>query len=152
MNELVQKPWGHEEIWAHTLWYVGKILFVKKGHRLSKQYHKFKVETLRIITGKAIVALFDFDTGEQVGLHVLEPDTDTTTVHITNGTVHRIEAVEDSHIMEVSTTEIWDVVRLEDDYLRLEENIVVNDGMKKNEVILATVKEAVKVFNLKKEE
>ncbi len=152
MKELVQKPWGHEEIWAHTLWYVGKILFVKKGHRLSKQYHKFKVETLRIITGKATVALFDFDTGKQVGLHVLEPDTDTSVLHITNGTVHRIEAVEDSHIMEVSTPEIWDVVRLEDDYLRLEESIVVNNKMPENEVILTNMREAVKVFNIKKEE
>ena len=109
----VDKPWGHELIWAHTDRYVGKILHIKKGERLSLQYHRQKDETIMVLTGR--MEFEHFEEGEaprKVVLGPLEP------FHIHVGLRHRMIALEDTDVVEVSTTELDDVVRLEDKYGR----------------------------------
>ena len=108
----VEKPWGHELIWAHTDRYVAKVLFIEKGHKLSRQYHKVKDETLFVESGA-----MDLEVGEadqQRTVRMVSGDV----FHVTPGTVHRMAAVEDVRVFEVSTPELDDVVRLEDDYGR----------------------------------
>ena len=111
--EHVPKPWGHETIWARTDRYVGKILHVRKGESLSYQYHRVKDETMRILAGL-------------VDLEVAPPEGERRTVrlgpgdgwHLPAGTRHRLTALDDTDIVEVSTPELDDVVRLEDRYGR----------------------------------
>ena len=106
---FVEKPWGREEIWAHTEAYVGKVLTIYNGHRLSKQYHEHKVETIRVIQGRLTLLLGD-DTLLLYG---------GQSAHIPAGTVHRMEARDgDVVLVEVSTPQLDDVVRIEDDYAR----------------------------------
>ena len=111
----VEKPWGHELWWARTERYVGKILHVKKGECLSLQYHNVKDETIMLQSG---VLLFETRPAGQEGdlqkVHMKPGDV----FHITPGTLHRMTAVEDCDIVEVSTPELEDVVRLEDRYGR----------------------------------
>lgn len=109
----VDKPWGHELIWAHTDRYAGKILAIEAGRRLSLQIHERKDETILVISGR-------------LRLHHGGPDGALTTTElgpgehrrIPVGTVHRFEAIERCELVEVSTPELDDVVRLEDDYGR----------------------------------
>ena len=109
----VEKPWGHELIWAHTDRYVGKILHVRAGEALSLQYHVAKDETIMVLTGKLRFEYFaDGQTPQAKELGPREP------FHITPGLRHRMIAIEDTDIVEVSTTELDDVVRLEDRYGR----------------------------------
>jgi mannose-6-phosphate isomerase-like protein (cupin superfamily) len=109
----VDKPWGHELIWAHTDRYVGKILHVKKGESLSLQYHNVKDETVMVLSG---VMLFEhFVDGAEPTRTELRP---RQPFHITPGLRHRMTALEDCDIVEVSTPELDDVVRLEDRYGR----------------------------------
>jgi quercetin dioxygenase-like cupin family protein len=109
----VDKPWGHELIWAHTDRYVGKILHVRKGHALSLQYHRAKDETIHLLSG-----VLELQTGEASALdkRVLQPG---ESFHITPGLRHRMIAIEDSDVLEASTPELDDVVRLEDRYGRV---------------------------------
>jgi mannose-6-phosphate isomerase-like protein (cupin superfamily) len=113
---LVKKPWGHEEIWAETDKYVGKILYINHGHRLSLQLHERKTETIRVLKGKLTLVLQDSGRdGPLYNKRLLEGET----FHISTGTVHRFWAEEsDVSLLEVSTPELDDVVRLEDDYKR----------------------------------
>jgi mannose-6-phosphate isomerase-like protein (cupin superfamily) len=112
---LVKKPWGHEEIWAENDKYLGKILYIKAGHRLSLQYHEKKIETIRVLQGRLLVVLQEGRDGPIHNKHMSEGDT----YHVTAGTIHRFCATDqDVSILEVSTPEIDDVVRLEDDYVR----------------------------------
>lgn len=111
MVNIIEKPWGSELIWAQTDKYVGKVLRVKAGCRLSKQYHKVKDETLIVISGEAFVEFGDDGT-----TWLLTPETGS--LHIPRLMKHRIEAITDCEIVEVSTPELDDVVRLEDDYGR----------------------------------
>ena len=112
----VEKPWGYELHWALTDRYVGKLIHVNKGHALSLQYHKVKDETIYLQSGKL---LFEIGNGEEtVGREMLPGER----VHITAGTVHRMTAIEDSDIFEVSTPELHDVVRLDDRYGRTGQN------------------------------
>jgi mannose-6-phosphate isomerase-like protein (cupin superfamily) len=104
----VTKPWGYELWFAHTDRYVGKLLFVKAGERLSLQYHKQKDETLLVIRGLIRLTIGD-------DIRIL-PNTES--IRITPEIPHRIEAITDALIVEVSTPEVDDVVRLEDDYGR----------------------------------
>ena len=108
----VPKPWGHETIWAHTDRYVGKILHIKAGHALSVQYHERKDETVHLLSGE-IRYCVDVD-GElrDVGLKPGE------SFHVTPGTVHFMEAVTDCDVLEASTPDLDDVVRLTDRYGR----------------------------------
>jgi len=110
----VQKPWGYEIIYAVTSKYVGKVLHVNKGESLSLQYHKTKDETIHVHSGK-----LRFLTAAQEGLPlqelILSPG---QSFHIKPGVVHRMIALEDTDILEVSTPELDDIVRLEDRYGR----------------------------------
>ena len=109
----VDKPWGHELIFAHTARYAGKLLCIRKGHRLSKQYHVRKEETFFLQAGRVRVELEAPDGTARVV--ILEPG---EALHLVPGTRHRTEAMEESVIFEVSTPELDDVVRLSDDYGR----------------------------------
>ncbi len=110
----VDKPWGHELIWAHSDQYVGKKLFIKQGEALSLQFHRRKDETIYVESGRV-----EFTIG---GPGDAVPKTEVvgpgSAFHVTPGSVHRMRALEDSLLLEVSTPELEDVVRLEDDYGR----------------------------------
>lgn len=109
----VDKPWGHELIWAKTDRYVGKILHIKAGEALSLQYHRVKDETIMVLTGRLRFEHFaEGESPQTVELGPREP------FHITPGLRHRMIAVEDTDVLEVSTPELDDVVRLEDRYGR----------------------------------
>ena len=110
----VPKPWGHETIWAHTDSYVGKILHINAGHALSVQYHERKDETVYLLSGelKYWVKLGDDAELQDMRLHVGDA------FRITPGTIHYMEAVTDVDVLEASTPELDDVVRLSDRYGR----------------------------------
>jgi mannose-6-phosphate isomerase-like protein (cupin superfamily) len=110
----VDKPWGHETIWAHTDRYVGKILHIKAGHALSVQYHERKDETVYLLSGhlKYWVKLGGSEELQEMGLGTGDA------FRITPGTVHYMEAVTDCDVLEASTPELDDVVRLSDRYGR----------------------------------
>ena len=108
----VEKPWGYELHWAKTDRYVGKLIHVNAGHALSLQFHNKKDETIFLWSGKL---LFEIDVnGKLTGREMLPGES----VHVTPKTIHRMTAIEDSDIFEVSTPELTDVVRLEDRYGR----------------------------------
>ena len=109
----VDKPWGFELIWAHTDRYVGKVLVIRAGHRLSLQYHREKDESIYVMRGRMILHLADEDG--TLRQHEMGPG-DHRRVPV--GRLHRFEAVEDVEVVEVSTPELDDVVRVEDDYRR----------------------------------
>lgn len=111
--ERVEKPWGHELIWAHTDRYVGKILHVKAGQALSLQYHARKDETIHVLRGT--LRFFVGASREELREVTLE---EGESFHVTPLTVHRMEAVTDVDILEASTPDLEDVVRLEDRYGR----------------------------------
>jgi mannose-6-phosphate isomerase len=108
----VEKPWGYELWWARTDRYVGKVIHVNKGHALSLQYHHRKDETIFVWSGRI---LFERQEGDALVARELVPG---DAVHVTPPTVHRMTALEDSDVFEVSTPETDDVVRLEDRYGR----------------------------------
>jgi len=109
----VAKPWGHEEIFAETADYVGKILFIREGEALSLQYHEVKEETLRVLDGE--LELIAGPDEERLESHRLGPE---NVFHIFPGTLHRMIALTDCRLLEVSTNHLDDVVRLEDRYGR----------------------------------
>lgn len=111
--QRIEKPWGHELIWAKTAEYVGKVLHIRKGHKLSLQYHEQKTETVFVGSGQMILVI-ENETGilEEVLLKAGEAH------HIAVGKKHRMIAVEDCDVFEVSTPQLDDVVRLEDNYGR----------------------------------
>ena len=110
----VEKPWGHELIWAQSEQYVGKLLFVKAGESLSLQFHRVKDESWLVQDGRAKLELGS--AGDAVlRVEVVGPG---ATFRFRPGTVHRVTALEDTTIIEVSTTELDDVIRLEDRYGR----------------------------------
>ena len=108
----IDKPWGYEILWARTDRYVGKILHIEAGKRLSYQYHERKEETLRVQSGRMRL-LYDAGEGERT-LEMGPGDV----FHVHPGTKHRMEAITDVDVIEVSTPELDDVVRLADDYGR----------------------------------
>lgn len=110
----VEKPWGYEIIYAVTDTYVGKVLHVNKGHALSLQYHNEKDETIHIWSGRIRFSTAP-NPNEPLKEHILGPG---QSFHITPKLVHRMEALEDTDILEVSTPQLHDVVRLEDRYGR----------------------------------
>jgi len=109
----VDKPWGHELIWAHTDRYVGKILVIEAGQRLSLQRHLAKDESILVSSGRLRLHLED-DEGTVV-IEELGPGAHR---HVATGRIHRYEAIERCTLIEVSTPELDDVVRLEDDFGR----------------------------------
>ena len=110
----VEKPWGWELIWAHTDHYAGKLLFVRRGAALSRQFHRVKDEAWFVQSGRAKLELGE--VGDSVlNEEVIGPG---AAFHYVPGTVHRLTALEDTTIVEVSTPQLDDVVRLEDRYGR----------------------------------
>jgi quercetin dioxygenase-like cupin family protein len=109
----VEKPWGHEIIWAHTDRYVGKVLVVEAGKRLSLQRHLVKDESIFVVSGRLRLTLED--EGGTIRVEELEAGDHR---HVPTGRVHRYEAIERTELMEVSTPELDDGVRLEDDFGR----------------------------------
>ncbi len=109
----VEKPWGHELIWARSDRYVGKILHIKAGESLSLQYHERKDETIHVLRGEMVFLLGESDDdlrevelGEGMSFRILP------------GTRHRMTAKTDCDLLEASTPELDDVVRIEDRYGR----------------------------------
>ncbi|MGE4231852.1 MAG: cupin domain-containing protein [Bacteriovoracia bacterium] len=109
----VEKPWGYELIFAKSESYVGKILHINKGHKLSLQYHREKEETIYLASGKMLF-LFEEAKGKIVEIELLPGDAH----HIPPGRQHRMVALEDCDVFEVSTTQLEDVVRIDDSYGR----------------------------------
>jgi mannose-6-phosphate isomerase len=112
--EQVEKPWGNELIWSKSEHYAAKILFVRAGESLSLQFHKEKDEAWYVLEGRAQLELGA--PGERMlNSEVVGPG---AAFHFPPGTVHRVTAVEDTRILEVSTPQLDDIVRLEDSYGR----------------------------------
>ncbi|MBA3269831.1 MAG: cupin domain-containing protein [Acidobacteria bacterium] len=111
--QRIEKPWGWELWWARTDRYVGKQIHINKGHALSLQYHNQKDETIFVFKGRILFEM----TGADGKLQATEMG-EGEAVHVVPPTVHRMTALEDTDIFEVSTPEVEDVVRLEDRYGR----------------------------------
>lgn len=109
---IVPKPWGHEVIWAHTDRYVGKLLHIKAGHALSVQYHERKDETIYLLSGEMVYRVQENGELRDVRLAVGEAFRNVP------GTIHQMEAVTDCDVLEASTPDLDDVVRLSDRYGR----------------------------------
>ena len=110
----VEKPWGHEVIWAYTPLYVGKVLHINAGQALSVQYHEQKDETIYLLSGEMIYRVGEIAGGElkEISLKAGESFRNEP------GTVHQMEAVTDCDVLEASTPHLDDVVRLKDRYGR----------------------------------
>lgn len=109
----VGKPWGYELIFARTRQYVGKVLKIRKGHRLSLQFHRRKDESILVVSGR--LKLTHGPSPRRLRTEILAPG---QTFHVRPRWVHRFEASSTCTLFEVSTTQLGDVVRLEDDYGR----------------------------------
>lgn len=108
----VDKPWGYEIVWAETERYVGKLLHIDRGHKLSRQYHVEKDETFFVQSGE-----MDLEVGDGAERRVVRMRA-RDSFHCAPKTIHRMIAVSDVDVIEVSTPELDDVVRLEDAYGR----------------------------------
>jgi len=116
--KIVKKPWGKEIWFAYNKKYIGKIILINKGHRLSKQYHRFKHETLYTDKGKYLLEISSLKAPKSKSLKVMK---EGSIIVIPPKTVHRLEAkFNNVKIIEVSTPQVKDVVRLEDDYGRID--------------------------------
>ena len=116
---FVDKPWGSEEIWAETSTYVGKILTIEPGHKLSRQYHELKEETFRVLEGILTLEIGDKNDPDFHIMHLYDGDS----FHCPPKTIHRMvndlgKNQKPVKVLEVSTNHLDDVVRLEDDYKR----------------------------------
>jgi mannose-6-phosphate isomerase-like protein (cupin superfamily) len=111
----VEKPWGWELIWAETDAYVGKLLFVRAGEALSLQYHELKEESWLVREGRARLELGKSDDGGGLETIEIKPG---DALHFPPGTLHRVTAIDDTLVVEVSTPHLDDVVRIEDRYGR----------------------------------
>jgi len=121
--KIVEKPWGREIWYADQAAYAGKVLEVKQGRRLSLQYHERKTETLYLLSGKVLLTFRALAVGESPSASLVSAADQRVwlpgqTVHIPVRTIHRFEALEDSVLIESSTPDLTDVVRLQDDYQR----------------------------------
>lgn len=117
LDTLVTKPWGYELIWAHTERYVGKVLHINKGESLSYQFHNVKDETIRLLTGVLELDIEKDGQPQRIRLAAGE------NLHIVPLMKHRMIAIEDCDVLEVSTPELDDVVRLEDRYGRADSTL-----------------------------
>jgi quercetin dioxygenase-like cupin family protein len=111
---VVPKPWGHEKIWAWSERYVGKILHIKAGHELSVQYHNKKDETVYLLSGEIVYRVQRAGEDELDDMRLVVGES----FRIVPGTIHQMIAVTDCDVLEVSTPELNDVVRLSDKYGR----------------------------------
>jgi len=115
VTRQVAKPWGSEEVFAETTRYVGKILRVAAGHALSLQYHEMKDETMLVLEGRCELHIGREPGASVLDVRIMQPGDNC---HIRPGVRHRLVALTDVEIVEVSTPELSDVVRLQDDYGR----------------------------------
>jgi mannose-6-phosphate isomerase-like protein (cupin superfamily) len=113
VNRRVDKPWGYEEIWTETDRYAGKILVIRTGHRLSLQLHERKDESIYVLEGRLRLTL-ENELGELEDCELGPGDSR----RIATGRRHRFEAISETRLVEVSTPELDDIVRIEDDYQR----------------------------------
>ena len=112
-QKKINKPWGHEIIWSQCEKFVGKILCIDSGHKLSRQYHVTKEETIFVLTGTLLLVIGLGATLQKIDLKKGQ------SFHVKPNTIHRFcAAYGDVELVEVSTPELDDVVRLEDDYNR----------------------------------
>jgi len=112
-QKKVIKPWGYEIIWSHCEKFVGKILCINRDHKLSRQYHEEKEETILVLSGTLLLEIGMGETLQKIELKK------GRSFHITPSTIHRFCApYGDVELAEVSTPELEDVVRIEDDYSR----------------------------------
>ena len=109
----IEKPWGYEVLWAYTDRYAVKILHINRGKRLSLQYHNRKDETLYLLNGRMQLELED--DGGSIVQHVVGPG---QSFRVPAGRRHRIHALEECRVLEASTPELDDVVRIQDEYGR----------------------------------
>lgn len=109
----IEKPWGHELIWTVNDAYAGKLISIRDGKRLSLQYHRQKRESVFVISGELHLHLQN-EAGD-IEVHIIPPG---EAADIPEGRIHRFEAVGDTDVIEVSTPQLDDVVRLEDDFGR----------------------------------
>lgn len=121
--KIVEKPWGREIWFAEQTAYAGKILEVRKGCRLSLQYHERKTETLYLLSGRMTLTFRALRAGETPSASLISAADQQTwlpgqSVHIPARSIHRFEALEDSVLLESSTPDLTDVVRLQDDFAR----------------------------------
>lgn len=114
-ESIINKPWGYELIWAKTPMYIGKLLFIRAGESLSLQYHQKKEETLFLESGEVEL----FAGKDQEHLNRI-PFFTGYSFHVPPGIIHRLRAVKDARVFEVSTPELDDVVRLKDEYGRIQ--------------------------------
>jgi mannose-6-phosphate isomerase len=121
--KIVEKPWGREVWFAQQMSYAGKVLEVRKGCRLSLQYHERKIETLHLLSGRMRLTYRATPPDTTPSAASVTPADEFVwlpgqSVHIPTRTIHRFEALEDSVLLEVSTPDLTDVVRLQDDFSR----------------------------------
>lgn len=121
--KIVEKPWGREIWFADQSAYAGKILELRKGRRLSLQYHERKTETLYLLSGRVRLTYRPTSPGAVPSAAAVTPAdcfewTPGRALHVPVGTIHRFEALEDSVLAEVSTPDLTDIVRLQDDFSR----------------------------------
>ena len=114
MAKRIEKPWGYELLWSHTDHYAGKLIHINPGSRLSLQYHELKHESVLVLSGTLLLHLGQGDDARIIELSPGE------SYDISVGDIHRFAAPPDTdvEIIEVSTPELDDVIRLEDDYQR----------------------------------
>ncbi|MCL1587179.1 MAG: cupin domain-containing protein [Actinomycetia bacterium] len=114
MAKKIEKPWGYELLWSHTDHYAGKLIHINPGSRLSLQYHERKHESVLVLSGTLLLHL---GQGDDARIKELSPG---ESYDISVGDIHRFAAPSDTdvEIIEVSTPELDDVIRLEDDYQR----------------------------------
>ena len=123
LPKIVEKPWGREIWYADQSAYAGKVLEVKQGRRLSLQYHERKTETLYLLSGKVLLTFRPIASGETPSASLVTAADQRVwlpgqALHVPVRTIHRFEALEDSILLEVSTPDLTDVVRLQDDFSR----------------------------------
>ena len=123
LPKIVEKPWGREIWYADQSAYAGKVLEVKQGRRLSLQYHERKTETLYLLSGKVLLTVRPIASGETPSASLVTAADQRVwlpgqALHVPVRTIHRFEALEDSVLLEVSTPDLTDVVRLQDDFSR----------------------------------
>lgn len=119
MIEIINKPWGSEEKWAHTAHYVGKILRINPDAELSTQYHREKVETMLVINGSGVMCFYSMDEDGDTTLTSMKDLHKGDTVHIPPKQIHKLMAGDRGmEVVEVSTNHLNDLVRLSDKYNR----------------------------------